>query len=106
MKNKPGSTSTSSKHSTLSSATTSTLHHMTRQQMQSNSKMTTQNQLSARELHAAATLQAATRGMLARKSFSSIRKQTMASLVIQKSLVKWWNNKPLSNNSNKPSFEE
>lgn len=44
-----------------------------------------------REVHAAATLQAATRAMLARRrSFSSVRKQTMASLVIQKSLVKWW----------------
>lgn len=42
------------------------------------------------QLQAAATLQAATRGMLARRSFSSVRKQTMASLVIQKSLVKWW----------------
>jgi hypothetical protein len=44
------------------------------------------------QLMAAATLQAATRGMLARRSlaFSSVRKQTMASLVIQKSLVKWW----------------
>ena len=39
---------------------------------------------------AAATLQAAARGMIARKSFSSVRKQTMASLVIQKSLVKWF----------------
>lgn len=40
---------------------------------------------------AAATLQAATRAMLSRRrSFSSVRKQTMASLVIQKSLVKWW----------------
>ena len=45
----------------------------------------------AEQLQAAATLQAATRAMLARrKSFSSVRKQTMASLVIQKSLVKWW----------------
>lgn len=48
------------------------------------------------QLQAAATLQAATRGMLARRSFSSVRKQTMASLVIQKSLVKWWeHNKPV-----------
>lgn len=43
-----------------------------------------------RQLQAAETLQAATRRMLARKSFYSVRKQTMASLVIQKSLVKWW----------------
>lgn len=43
-----------------------------------------------RELLAAATLQAATRGYIARRAFSSIRKQTMASLVIQKSLMKWW----------------
>ena len=42
------------------------------------------------QLLAAATLQAATRGMIARRSFSSVRRQTMASLVIQKSLVKWW----------------
>ena len=27
----------------------------------------------------------------ARGSFSSIRKQAMASVVIQKSLIKWWN---------------
>lgn len=46
---------------------------------------------------AAATLQAATRRMIARKSFSTIRKQTMASLVIQKNLLKWWvNNKQSS----------
>lgn len=45
---------------------------------------------SSRELHAAATLQAATRGMLARRSFSSVRRQTMASLVIQKRLLKWY----------------
>jgi hypothetical protein len=42
------------------------------------------------QLEAAATLQAATRGMIARRSFSSVRRQTMASLVIQNSLVKWW----------------
>lgn len=34
--------------------------------------------------HAVARLQAATRGMIARKAFTSIRKQTMASLVIQR----------------------
>jgi hypothetical protein len=46
---------------------------------------------------AAATLQAATRRMIARKSFTSIRKQTMASLVIQKHLLKWWaNNKQIN----------
>jgi hypothetical protein len=39
---------------------------------------------------AAATLQAATRGMLARKEFHHIKRQTMASLVIQKSLLQWW----------------
>jgi hypothetical protein len=39
---------------------------------------------------AAATLQAATRGMLARKEFHRIKRQTMASLVIQKSLLQWW----------------
>jgi len=40
---------------------------------------------------AAATLQAATRRMIARrKSFSHLRKQTMASLTIQRNLVKWW----------------
>ena len=46
--------------------------------------------LSDLESVALARLQARTRGMLARKSFSSIRKQTMASLIIQKSLIKWW----------------
>jgi hypothetical protein len=39
---------------------------------------------------AASTLQAATRGMLARKEFHRIKRQTMASLVIQKSLLQWW----------------
>lgn len=39
---------------------------------------------------AVATLQALTRGMLARKSFRNIRRQAMASLVIQRSLVEWW----------------
>jgi hypothetical protein len=42
------------------------------------------------ETIAAARLQAYTRGMLARKSFTRIRRKTIASLVIQKSLVKWW----------------
>jgi hypothetical protein len=42
---------------------------------------------------AAATLQAATRGMLARKEFHHIKRQTMASLVIQKSLLQWWGQK-------------
>jgi hypothetical protein len=45
----------------------------------------------AREMHAAATLQAATRAMLARKkSFANVKRQAMASLVIQKSLLQWW----------------
>jgi hypothetical protein len=39
---------------------------------------------------AAAKVQAATRGMLARRSFTNLRKQAMASLVIQKSLRQWW----------------
>lgn len=39
---------------------------------------------------AAATLQRATRGMLARKSFRRVKRQAMASLVIQKSLFMWW----------------
>ena len=39
---------------------------------------------------AAATLQRATRGMLARKSFRRVKQQAMASLVIQKSLFTWW----------------
>jgi len=42
---------------------------------------------------AAATLQAATRGMLARKSFASLKRQAVASLVIQKSLMNWWQQK-------------
>ncbi len=40
---------------------------------------------------AAATLQAATRAMIARRrKFSTVRKQMVASLVIQKSLIQWW----------------
>ena len=45
------------------------------------------------QLLAAATLQAATRGMLARRSFASVRRQTMASLVIQKGLLHWYTQK-------------
>lgn len=45
---------------------------------------------SERQVNAAATLQAVTRGMLARKSFRRIRRQAMASIVIQKSFVNWW----------------
>mmetsp|Transcript_5569 Transcript_5569/g.9137 ORF Transcript_5569/g.9137 Transcript_5569/m.9137 type:complete len:990 (-) Transcript_5569:1434-4403(-) len=54
-----------------------------------------------RELSAAATLQAVTRGMIARKSFTSVRKQTMASLVIQKGLMKWYTH---HNNKTMPAF--
>jgi hypothetical protein len=50
---------------------------------------------------AAATLQAATRGMLARKSFRRVRMQTMASLVIQKSLFQWWVHKGASTSTSK-----
>lgn len=46
---------------------------------------------------AASRLQAATRGMLARKSFQRVRMQTMASLVIQKSLFQWWVHKSGTN---------
>lgn len=42
------------------------------------------------EERAAATLQAATRRMIARKSFANLHKQTMASLTIQRNLVRWW----------------
>eukprot|EP01038_Epipyxis_sp_PR26KG_P014148 gene14148-18986_t len=45
------------------------------------------NHLMIRQVNAAATLQKATRGMLARKSFASVRKQAMASLIIQKKLM-------------------
>lgn len=38
-------------------------------------------------------LQALTRGMLARMSFRTIKKQAIASLVIQKSIVQWWDNR-------------
>jgi len=37
-------------------------------------------------------LQALTRGMLARKSFNTIKKQAIASLVIRKSVAQWWDN--------------
>ena len=39
---------------------------------------------------ATTTLQRVTRGMLARKSFHGIKKQAIASLVIQRSMVQWW----------------
>jgi hypothetical protein len=42
--------------------------------------------------HAAATLQAATRRFFAQKAFSRTRHQTIASLIIQKNLHKWWAN--------------
>lgn len=53
----------------------------------------------ARYSSAASRLQAATRQMLARRrqSFQNANRQAMASLVIQKSLLQWWN-------SNKQSF--
>ena len=53
---------------------------------------------------AASTLQAITRGMLARKEFHLIKRQTMASLVIQKSLLQWWIQKGLSS-SHESNFE-
>ena len=47
--------------------------------------------LRLREEHAAATLQAATRAMIARKKcFVQAKRQAMASLVIQKSFLHWW----------------
>lgn len=48
------------------------------------------NTYATKEERAAAKLQAATRRMIAKKSISSITKQTVASLVIQKHLVRWW----------------
>lgn len=42
------------------------------------------------EERAAATLQAATRRMFARKSFANLHKQTLASITIQRNLVRWW----------------
>ena len=49
---------------------------------------------SSREIHAAETLQSATRSMLARRrTFLQAKKQAMASLVIQKSLLQWWSQK-------------
>lgn len=54
-------------------------------------------QLTNREERALATLQAATRRMIAnKKSFISIRKQTMASMIIQKRLMHWWTRKHIS----------
>jgi hypothetical protein len=46
-----------------------------------------------RQIQAAATLQAVTRGMIARKSFASLQRQAMASVVIQKSCISWWSKK-------------
>lgn len=45
---------------------------------------------SINEVAAASTLQAATRGMLARKNFQRVKSQAMATLVIQKRLAQWW----------------
>lgn len=42
------------------------------------------------EERAAATLQAATRRMFARKTFANLHKQTLASITIQRNLVRWW----------------
>ena len=49
--------------------------------------------------NAAATLQAATRRFFAQKAFSRTRHQTIASLIVQKNLHKWWLSNP--NNSKK-----
>jgi len=57
-----------------------------------------------KKLQAAATLQAITRGMIARKAFNSIRKHTTASIVIQKTLVKWWIQKNNLNSHNVNNF--
>ena len=56
----------------------------------SSSHTTSFHSFSIEQERAAAKLQAATRRMIARKSISSITKQTVASLVIQKHLVRWW----------------
>jgi hypothetical protein len=39
---------------------------------------------------AASKLQAVTRGVIARKSFAALKRQAVASIVIQKSLMQWW----------------
>lgn len=51
---------------------------------------------------AAATLQALTRGMLARKTFENAKRQGMASLVIQKSLLNWWIHNKDANHKDRP----
>jgi hypothetical protein len=48
-----------------------------------------------REKEAAAKLQSFTRKILEKKKFSEIRKQAIASLVIQNSLAKWWKNQTI-----------
>lgn len=55
-----------------------------------NSALSRLNSHDLTEVEAAATLQAATRGMLARKAFETMKKQAIASLVIQRSMGRWW----------------
>lgn len=49
---------------------------------------------------ASTRLQALTRGMLARKSFGVLKKQAIASLVIQRSVGEWWGRSMNSNSKN------
>jgi hypothetical protein len=56
-----------------------------------------------REERAAATLQAATRRMFARRStFAYLRAQTTASLTIQRNLMRWWTQQHAGGRSNSP----
>jgi hypothetical protein len=54
------------------------------------------------EEKAAATLQAATRRMIARRSFANLHKHTMASLTIQRNLVRWWTRHSRSSSNAEP----
>jgi hypothetical protein len=65
-----------------------------------------QSMSNAREFQAAAMLQAATRGMIARKSFARLRRQAMASLVLQKSFLLTASSPSPSIKNASPSFME
>ena len=79
-------------------STSSPLDSMSSSQRAYNLKNNSTCTADEREMHAAATLQAATRAMLARKrSFTHAKRQALASLVIQKSFLHWWVSKDPSN---------
>lgn len=77
-------------HSDNSNNNSNTNTHMNTVHNHSTSSAAAENDAPAESTTAIVSFQAAARGMIARKAFNNIRKQAMASVVIQKSLVQQW----------------